>query len=256
VAAALQASGSVVAGILAVVVLRRVTALQLRWPGLGGVRAALIGGWHLFVTVAGINLYTSSTVVLVGLLASTTAVGYFAAANKLVGVVTGLFGPVSQAVFPHMIVLKVQSRDAALNFAGKLLRLQGLATFGLSALLFVLAEPMVALLFGAQFGPTVALVELMAALPFIIGLSNVFGTEVMVTFGMDQMVSRIVVLCGVANVVLVVLLVHAFGVNGAAMSMLVAEALVSASFGMALARAGLLRRIVERALGRPVGAPA
>jgi hypothetical protein len=68
---------------------------------------------------------------------------------------------------------------------------------------------------------------------------------------MDQMVSRIVVLCGVANVVLVVLSVRAFGVNGAAMSMLVIEALVSASFGLALARAGLLQGLVERALGRP-----
>lgn len=249
-AAALQASGFVVAGLCAMAVLPRVADIRPSWPGVEELRSALANGWHIFVTTAAISLYTNSNVFMLGLLTNPTAVGYFSAASKLVGAVQGLINPVSQAVFPHIVALALRSREAAISFAGRLLRVQGLATLGLSVLLFILARPAVELLFGGQFTLTATLAEWMAGLPFVIGLSNVLGIQVMFVFGMDGTVSRIALLCGIVNVLLVVILVRTFGVTGAAMSLLLVESLVTASEGLAVARAGLLRGIGASAFGR------
>jgi PST family polysaccharide transporter len=249
-AAALQASGFVVAGLCSMAVMPRVADIRLRWPGVVELRSAFADGWHIFVTTAAISLYTNSDVFVLGLLTNPASVGYFSAASKLVGAVQALINPVSQAVFPYIVALAQRSRDAAISFAGRLLRVQGLATLGMSALLFVLAKPLAGLLFGAQFTLTATLVEWMAAVPFVVGLSNVLGIQVMFVFGMDRLVARIALGCGIVNLLLVVALVRAFGATGAAMSLLFVESLVTVFEGVAVARAGLMRGIASSAFGR------
>ena len=181
-AAALQAGGMVIAGLLALAVIHRMGYVRVHWPGVAQLRQVIVDGWHVFLSTAAISLYTSSNVFFLGLLTNPMAVGYFAAAEKLIKAVQGLITPISQAVYPHIAALAARSREAALAFIGKLLRVQGGVTLVLSFLLFILAEPLVDLLLGSQFQASIALVEWMAALPFVIGLSNVFGIQTMLNF--------------------------------------------------------------------------
>ena len=242
-AAALQASGMVVAGLLALAVVPRMARVRLHWPGVSQLRQVAVDGWHVFLSTAAVSLYTSSNVFILGLLTNPTAVGYFAAAEKLIKAVQGLVSPVSQAVYPHVASLSARSRDAALAFIGKLLRLQGVATLMLSLLLFVLAEPAVHLLLGDRFQESVRLVQWMAALPFVIGLSNVFGIQTMLNFDMKQTFSRILIASGLVNIALIIPLAHCLGAQGAAISVLLTEIIVTSLMALALARGGLLNPI-------------
>lgn len=242
-AAALQASGMVIAGLLAIVFIPRIVRLRLHWPGLAQLRHVIVDGWHVFLSTAAISLYTSSNVFFLGLLTNATAVGYFAAAEKLIKAVQGLVGPVSQAVYPHVAALSARSPKDALAFIAKLLRIQGAATLALSLLLFMLAEPVVHLLLGGRFQESVRLVEWMAVLPFIIGLSNVFGIQTMLNFDMKQSFSRILLASGLINIALIVPLAYWLGAEGAAISVVLTELVVTATMAFALARNGLLRHI-------------
>jgi len=245
-AAALQASSMVLAGLLALSFVPCLAPVRLHWPGFAQLRQVAVDGWHVFLSTAAISLYTTSNVFFLGLLAPPTAVGYFSAAEKLVKAVQGLITPVAQAVYPHVAALSARSRDDALKFIGKLLHLQGAATLALSLLLLILAAPAVHLLLGDQFKESVRLVQLMSVLPFVVGLSNVFGVQTMLVFNMDRAVSRIVTALGIMNVFMIIGFVYAVGVVGAAISVVFVEVMVTASYAFCLHRSGILGTIVHR----------
>lgn len=242
-AAGLQVAGSIGSGILALIVVRRVIRLRWRWPRVTELRATLADGWHVFLSTAAISLYTSSNVFILGLLTNPVAVGYFSVAEKIVKAFQDALGPVSQAVYPHIAGIGTGSRAAALRFIRKLLRVQGLATFAASVMLFLLAGPIVSVVFGAQYRPSVILVRWMAWLPFIIGLSNVFGIQTMLNFDMKRSFTRIIVTWGLCNIAMIIPLTMWRGPEGTAMSILVTEIGVTAAMGAALARQGIFREM-------------
>lgn len=245
-AAALQAAGMLVAGVLSLAVLPRLVTLRPRWPGTSSLWQVTHDGWHVFLSTAAISLYTSSNVFFLGVLTNSTSVGYFAAADKLVRAAQGLITPVSQAVYPHIASLTTRSQEAALTFIRKLLRVQGAATFALSLALLALAAPLTHLLLGSRFHESIPLIQWMAALPFVIGLSNVFGIQTMLNFDMKQSFSRIVVVSGLINVALIIPLALWLGAQGAAISVLATEIIVTILMAYALARNGLMSQIIRR----------
>ncbi|HDO52068.1 MAG TPA: flippase [Rhizobiales bacterium] len=240
-AAALQASGPVLAGVFAMLLVGKVVQLRWRWPRALYLRTTLADGWHVFLSTAAITLYTSSNVFILGLLTNPIAVGYFSAAEKIVKAFQDALGPIAQAVYPHIAGLGANSRAAALRFIRKLLRVQGLATFGASALLFLLAGPIVAVVFGAEYRPSVILVRWMAWLPFIIGLSNVFGIQTMLNFDMKRSFTRIIVTWGLCNIAMIIPLTLWRGPEGTAMSILITEIGVTAAMVVVLSRKGIFR---------------
>ena len=246
-AAGLQAGAPILAGALSVLVLRQILHVRLGWPGLASVRAVLGDGVHAFMSSAAISLYTTTTTFVLGLFAPPAAVGYFAAAQKVVTAVTGLISPVSQAVYPHLSALVSTSRDATIALIGRLLRFQALATLGLSILLYVFSDQITAIVLGAAFEPSSVLLRVMAAVPFLIGLSNIFGIQVMFVFSLDRLVTRVVAVCGVLNIALLALLVPQLREVGAAIAIVAIEALVTALMAVTLARTGHLRPILAAA---------
>ena len=66
------------------------------------IKECLYNGWHVFASTSAISLYTTSTVVILGFLSGTTAVGYFNAANTIRNAVQGLLNPITQAIYPRI----------------------------------------------------------------------------------------------------------------------------------------------------------
>jgi len=226
IAAGIQSGGFVIAGLLGLFSLRRVAPLRSAFPSWRAIVETLREGWHVFISTGAISLYTSSNTFILGLVTNTVTVGYFSAADKLVRAVQGILTPVSQAIYPHINALARQSREAALTFITKSLKWLGLVSLMGSVLLFIAAEPLVMLVLGSQYAASIALLRWMAFLPFIIAMSNVFGMQTMLTFGMDRLVGRILLLAGLINLTIIVPLVCALGPAGAAISLLIPETFV------------------------------
>jgi len=243
-AAALQACSMVIAGLFSLAVLPRMVPIHIHWPSMTQLRQVVIDGWHIFISTAAISLYTSSNIFFLGLLTNPVAVGYFSAAEKLVKAVQGFITPISQAVYPHVAALVRRSHEEAFSFIAKLLRLQATATLLFSITLFLLAEPLVTLLFGESFHASIRLVEWMSPLPFIVGLSNILGIQTMLNFHMKRPFSHILVASGLINVALIIPLAHWLGAQGAAISVLTTEIIVASLMALTIARKGLLKPII------------
>lgn len=209
---------------------------ELAWvkPAPSDIRDSLFEGWPLFLSTASISLYTNSNTVILGFVANTAAVAYFTAAQTVIRAAQGLYGPISQALFPRMSHLFHHSKDSALSSLRNLLWVQGLVTALMSCILFVLGSWLLGLLFGSQFESGASVLRWLSPLLFLIGLSNVFGIQGMVPLGHTKAFSRILFASGIFNIAIIVPLGYWFEANGAAMAVLITELIVTIAMGLYL----------------------
>lgn len=227
IALVITVGGGLLAGIMSLLDIFRRQEVVRSALCLDRMQATLVDGWHLFLSSAAISLYTNTNIVLLGFLAGDRVVGYYAGAEKLIRAAQGLLGPVSQAVYPRISYLMHQSREEAFSLIRWVLVWQGLGTGMVSLALLVAAPFLVPILFGSAFMETTYTLMWLAPLPFLIGLSNVFGIQTMIPMGMKKVFSRILLGSGVVNILLLVPLALHFGSQGAAMAVLVTEATVT-----------------------------
>lgn len=237
VAALILACGPVIAGLIACGIIWRRKLVGWMRPCWREVRQALADGWHLFMSTTAISLYTNANPMLLGLLNGHVAVGIFNAADKIRVACQSLSTPLSLAVYPRVNALMSRDPRAGLALARKLLLIQGGAMLLLSCLLWLLAPWAVQLIMGPQFDAAVSVLRILAPLPFIIGLSNVFGVQIMLPLGMKKSFSRIVLASGLINITLVILLAPRWEADGVAMAVLVTECIVTLLMAWALFRA-------------------
>jgi PST family polysaccharide transporter len=196
-------------------------------------------GWHVFLSKMATTLYTTSNIVILGLMTDSTFVALYAPGDKIArAAAEGLQGPLSQAIFPHIGRLVSQSRQAALRFTARAAKIAGLATLAISAILFVTA-PYVGAVLGPKFQAGVPVIRVLAPLPFLMCLSNIFGVQVMVNFGLKRLLTRILTTAGILNILLAVVLAGPFQHMGVAFAALATEIVVTVAMFVALRRNGL-----------------
>jgi PST family polysaccharide transporter len=92
------------------------------------------------------------------------------------------------------------------------------------------------MLMGAKYLNAVPVLQVMSVIPLLIGMNTVLGPLTMLAMGMKKEVSRIIVICGAGNLVLLSLLGHSYGAYGAAASLLVTESTVTICLAVTLYR--------------------
>lgn len=239
IAMAIGACTPVAIGAVCCTQLIRERAVGFVMPTRATLFAAMREGWSLFLSTASTTLYTAANPIILGFVAGNVAVGHYNAAERLLSAVRGLIGPVSQSVYPRITRLMKDSQNEAFALVRKLLRLQGAATFALSALLFVSAPTLITLLYGAAFAESVHVLRWLSLLPFVIGLSNVFGIQTMLPLGMSYAFSRILIGAGLVHLLTLLYLTHLHGAIGAAMAVLLTEAAVAIAMAGTLWRRGV-----------------
>lgn len=241
----IQSCGFLIASIPAAIIAPRIAELSFYWPKPSHLLATLTDGWHAFLSTSALTLYTTSNVFVLGLFASPVEVGYYSAASKLIAAASGLVSPVSQAVYPHIAALAAQSQAKALEFIGRLFWLQEVVTFFLSLAIFILAGVIVSVVLGQNYRSCIVLLRIMAIVPFVTALANVFGVQTMLALGMKQAYSRIIACAGILNISMLVPLILWAGPMGVAISVMIVEITAATAMAIYLGRRGYLIKIVN-----------
>ncbi|MBN1508294.1 MAG: flippase [Sedimentisphaerales bacterium] len=236
---ALQSTASILTGLIGLVMAFRKFPVHFYVPAVGVLKREFKNGWHIFLSRMATNLYTTSNIVILGLFADVSSVGYYAAGDKIARAVQGLQIPLSQAIFPHIGKLVSESRRAALTFASHILRIVSVLTLGLSVALFAAAPYVARAALGSEFAPGVTVIRILSFLPFIIGLSNIFGVQIMVNFGLKRAMTRVLATAGFFNVIMALSLVVPFRHVGVAIAALLTETFVTTVMFVVLRRKGI-----------------
>ena len=234
IAALLQSAMMIIAGLLSFAIIIKNYRYVFVRPTLGGIKAVLRDGREIFISTVAINLYTTTNIVILGLMTTPTAVGFFGAANKLIDSFKGLMGAFSTAVYPHVSAKVKESPRGAIEFIKKFGRLYSGLFLVVSIILWAFAAPIVEILFGAGYEQTVLILRVMAWLPFVIALSNVFGIHFMLNFGMQNLFSRILIAAAFLDFMIIFPMTSELGNLGVALVMLIVEIFVTIVMAIAV----------------------
>lgn len=225
--AGLWGGSSVLVGVIGLAAGLRLFHVRLVRPPAAEVWEALRKGALLSASAGSTTLYTSGNAFLLGLVAPREVVGFYTAGEKVVRAIQALVHPVQQALYPRVSLLAMSSRDSALELGRRLLQWTGGLGLALSVLLFAGAPTAVRLVLGPDFAPTVQVIRILAPLPLIVAISSTLTLQVMVPFGRDRALVRILLLSGLTNVVMALLLASAWLETGMAVAVVLTEMLVA-----------------------------
>lgn len=226
-AALLFSSMPVVSGILSFNVIVKKYKFVFVRPDMDGILKTIKDGWQIFLSTVAINLYTNTNIVILGIFTNPTIVGYFGAANKLVDSLKGLMSAVTQAVYPHVSAKLKNSKEETILFIRKFTKYYTGMFFIVSFFLFILAEPIIIILFGESYRDSIVILRILAFLPFIISFSQVYGIQTLLNFGKQKTFSKILICSAIFDLSILFPLTYYFGEIGVAITMVAVEIVVT-----------------------------
>lgn len=237
---AISGIGTVFGGLLALMWINQQRLVHWCWPGWQSIVRELHEGGALFSSRAAISLYTTLVPLALGWAAGPIALAYFNLADKLRSAAQALLTPLSMALFPRMSHLVATKSDGAFQLvklsAAAILVIAG----GTSFLLWIRAEWLVVLIGGEEFRDASIVLRWLAPTPLIIGLSNLFGVQIMLPKRMNRAFNRILFAAAFISLLLVWPLVSAYQATGAAQAILLVESIVTVSMATLLLCRGYL----------------
>ena len=223
----LTSIGYVVAGIMSLILCVRQFRVSFKRQKWCIVKNQIKEGWHVFFSSMAISFYTISTTVILGIYANNAVVGFFSAADKIIQAVKGIYKPISQAIYP-MISKKIHSdKQSGLKFIRKFTFFIGILMLIITFLFYFLAEEIVYTVLGERYKQSVQILEIMAFVPFIVVLSNIYGVQTMLNLGYKQAISKIMLGAAILGIYLSFALVPVYEGLGSAYVILVVELFVT-----------------------------
>lgn len=198
----------------------------------------------VFISTLMINLYTNSNIVLLGLLKSKSEVGIFSAASKIVAITQMvMLMPLSQTLFPHIGRAFGVNRDEGVAEVKKVFPVVAVLALGISAALFI-GAPFLPVFFGKEFEASVPVMRIMAIAPFIVSISNLMGTQVLLNLKKDKMFLRMTIVGSVVCIGLNLLLTPLWSYYGTALAWVATELLITLGMAVIIHREGI--RLLDR----------
>lgn len=229
---AIGAGTGLLSGIITIIWVIRNIPLYWRLPSYCQIWQELKEGGGIFGSTAFISLYTTLTPTILGIIAGPVAVAHYALADRARQAAQSALGPVSQALFPRMSHLfthdPIQARQLLKRSGTGIAVASGLVSIGL----WFGSDMIVYLLGGKEFMSASLVLKWLAPLPFVIGLSNLFGIQIMIPKGMNREFNTVLFIAGILSLIMIKPLIDWKMEAGAAMNTLSIELFVTLSMGL------------------------
>lgn len=239
----IQSIGGVISGVLCLYLINRDRIIIWRWPSWVDVWCAFKSGGELFLSRGWISLYTHMIPLILGIVAGTTAVGIYSLADRIRNMAQSLLQPISQAVFPRMSHLYAHDVKEAQLLLVKSLSVVFVVAAPVSLGLFVMADWIILVIGGSKFHEAADVLRWLSIVPLAVGLSNVFGVQVMIPNGRVKAFNLIVGIAGICAIVSIFPFSSHYGAVGAARVTLIVELIVTGMMAFYLQRAGFFQKI-------------
>lgn len=226
--------------------------LRIARPGWQGpsvdwrqIAQQLKAGVPLFVMRAGVALFTTASVFMLGYLAGATEAGYYNAAERFAGTLIAAFIPASQTLMPWLVRVRGEAGDNAMLGSARRVLIVLFSLGVLATLAFLLCAPLIIkLIVGPQYELSITVLRVLAlAFPFA-ALTQAVGVNVMVPLRLDRAFTVAILMAGITCVSSAWLLIPAHGALGLAVGRVLAEAVIALVCAVVLARQGVLRELL------------
>ena len=184
----------------------------------------------IFVLNLIVSLYVNLNSIMLGFLKGPESVGLFTSATKITQLLLGLTSALGTVILPRLSNLIANNNYAEFN------RLSNIATkfifavtLPLSVAVILLADNLILLLSGDAYSDAILTLQIISFIIFAIGLSGVFGIQILYPQGKESIVIKSTAIGAVINLLLNFILIPKFSHHGAAVATLLAEIGVTAT---------------------------
>ena len=184
----------------------------------------------IFTKSIAVSVYTMLDVAMLGFMTNDTEVGLYTSANKIVHVVLSLIVAATAVFMPRLSYYAEQDRDKKFN---NLLRKcwNYMLCFAIPASLglFLIADPLLLIFSGEKFLGSVIIMKIMSPLLCILALSNFTGIQIFIPLRKEVNILYATIIGAVINFTVNLILIPIYGAQGAALSSVIAESIVTIS---------------------------
>ena len=181
-----------------------------------------------FLSDVAVKVYTAMDQTMLGILDNKESVGYYSMSIRLVKVLLSFVTSLAVVMIPRISnSIKNNRVDDAKRYIGMSTNLVYIiaipAIFGILAI----GEEIITIYLGEEFLQSISIFKIVSINLIIIGLSNVFGMQVMIPYGKEKKYTVILASAAVLNFVVNLLLIPKYSYFGATYATILAELLVT-----------------------------
>lgn len=183
----------------------------------------------LLGTTVAIELYTMLDTTMLGIMCTEEHVGYYTNAMKLVKIVIMVITAIGGVLLPHLSTYYMQGDyEACSEIVKKVFQVMFFLFLPCCIGLLLVSDILMVALFGESFAPAGETLRIASLLTLALGFSNLFGTQVLLTFGEEKKLLLCTIAGAATNVLMNLYLIPTYQQNGAAIASVISEAFVTA----------------------------
>lgn len=170
------------------------------------------------------SIYTNLDTIMLKFISGDEQVGYYNAAVKIKTIVASLVTSIGAVLLPRLsYYIEKGMHEEFKRMASRALGFVTMMSLPLTVYFMMFAPESIGLLSGAAYEPAILPMCIIMPTVFFIGLSNIFGMQILVPTDREKEVLKSVVIGGIVDLVLNMMLIPKLGASGAAIGTLVAE---------------------------------
>ncbi|MCV3177103.1 flippase [Enterococcus faecium] len=219
--------GAIFSGIISVVLLFKQYKVRFVQPPLSSIKHQIIEAYPLFVSNVFSSIYTTSSIVVLGLFSNNVTVGYYSAADKIIKACSNMISPIIQVVYPRMSFLIKKDGVKAINYIRKLAFYSSLIVGSGSLILLFLSPYIMPLFFGSKYDKSILLIRIMSFIPLIILWAKILGSLVLINFGKQKDLSKVYLITGICSIITTFTLIPILHDVGTALNTLIIESVAT-----------------------------
>ncbi|MDO4808535.1 MAG: flippase [Eubacteriales bacterium] len=202
----------------------------------------------LFCNVALISIYLNSDMTMLGIIKGDRAVGLYEVSVKIYSMIKGVLNAIVLVALPRLSAyIRNDEIERYNELAQNLLSAQIVVLFPAITGLYMVSSDVVCVMAGKEFAAAASSLRILSIALFFAVFSNFYAYVIMMTQRMDKEILLATIISATFNVILNFFAIPMFGVDGAAITTLIAEFTVAA-MGFRFCRKKLIVELDKRLL--------
>ncbi len=184
--------------------------------------------FYIFSSIAFISIYTLLDTLMLGFMTDDNVVGLYSTGLKISRIPTMFIGALGVVLIPKLSEYFHHNRvEDFIILINKSIKVVITFSIPVIFLMYSLSEKMVVIFAGPDFIQAGVVLKILSSLSMLIGLSNIFGLQILTPMGKDKYLTYSVLIGMLISFILNLILIPIFKEKGAAISNIIAEIAVT-----------------------------
>lgn len=180
-----------------------------------------------FALTCATTIYTNLDTVMLGFMHNDAAVGYYNASVKMKGILLGIVTSIGGVLLPRLsYYVERGERDKFIDVSNKSFQFIMIISVALTVYFILFSKEVIHLLAGSSYDESILPMQILLPSVVFIGISNLFGLQILVPLGKERLVLYSVIVGAVVNLGFNIYLIPRYAYYGTAFSNLIAELVV------------------------------